>query len=268
MSIELRNVSFTYLKTIKALENINLKIEDGEFVGIIGKTGSGKSTLLDILASLVKPTSGQLNYVGLKRDDIGVIFQFVEKQLFESTVEKDVGFILKNKGVKDEGQIREILEYLGFNYSDIKDKSPLEFSIGEKRKIAIAGVLVGKPKVLILDEAFAGLDKDGKDSLIKILQKLNKEGTTIIMISHSSDVICEYAKRVIILKDGSIYKDGKPEVVFKDYNRLLSDGIDVSYVRRISEKLNLSCIKYADLIDEVEKRYHHEQFTDWFLFQG
>ena len=150
MSIELRNVSFTYLKTIKALENINLKIEDGDFVGIIGKTGSGKSTLLDILASLVKPTSGKLNYVGLKRDDIGVIFQFVEKQLFESTVEKDVGFILKNKGVKDEGQIREVLEYLGFNYDDIKDKSPLEFSIGEKRKIAIAGVLVGKPKVLIL----------------------------------------------------------------------------------------------------------------------
>lgn len=258
MSIELRNVSFTYLKTIKALENINLKIEDGDFVGIIGKTGSGKSTLLDILASLVKPTSGKLNYVGLKRDDIGVIFQFVEKQLFESTVEKDVGFILKNKGIKDEGQIREVLEYLGFNYSDIKDKSPLEFSIGEKRKIAIAGVLVGKPKVLILDEAFAGLDKDGKDSLIKILLKLNKEGTTIIMISHSSDVICEYAKRVIILKDGSIYKDGKPEVVFKDYNRLLSDGIDVSYVRRISEKLNLSCIKYADLIDEIEKRYQHE----------
>lgn len=100
MSIELRNVSFTYLKTIKALENINLKIDDGDFVGIIGKTGSGKSTLLDILASLVKPTSGKLNYVGLKRDDIGVIFQFVEKQLFESTVEKDVGFILKNKGIR------------------------------------------------------------------------------------------------------------------------------------------------------------------------
>ena len=99
MSIELRNVSFTYLKTIKALENINLKIEDGEFVGIIGKTGSGKSTLLDVLASLVKPTSGQLNYAGLKRDDIGVIFQFVEKQLFESTVEKDVGFILKNNAI-------------------------------------------------------------------------------------------------------------------------------------------------------------------------
>ena len=135
MSIELRNVSFTYLKTIKALENINLRIEDGDFVGIIGKTGSGKSTLLDILASLVKPTSGKLNYAGLKREDIGVIFQFVEKQLFESTVEKDVGFILKNKGVKDEGQIREVLEYLGFNYADVKDKSPLEFSIGEKKKL-------------------------------------------------------------------------------------------------------------------------------------
>ena len=182
----------------------------------------------------------------------------MEKQLFESTVEKDVGFILKNKGVKDEGQIKEVLEYLGFNYDDVKDKSPLEFSIGEKRKIAIAGVLVGKPKVLILDEAFAGLDKDGKDSLIKILLKLNKEGTTIIMISHSSDVICENAKRVIILKDGSIYKDGKPDEVFKDYSRLLGDGIDVSYVRRISEKLNLSCIKYDELIDEIEKRYRHE----------
>lgn len=260
MSIELKDVSFTYLKTIKALNNVNLKIEDGEFIGIVGETGSGKSTLLDIIASLVKPASGKLIYNGLKREDIGVIFQAVEKQLFESTVEKDVDFILKNKGIKDTGQIKEILEYLGFDYEKVKDKSPLEFSVGEKRKIAIAGVLVGKPKVLLLDEAFAGLDKDGKELLLKILVELNKQGTTIILISHSLDIICEYANRVIILKEGQIYKDGNPYIVFKDYKRLLNDGIEASYVRRLAYLLNIdkTCIKYDDLLNALAKRLQHE----------
>lgn len=118
----------------RALNYINLKINDGEYIGIVGKTGSGKSTLLDILSWLVKADSGEVIYKEIDRSDIGVIFQFVEKQLFETTVEKDVGFALKNKGINDENRIKEIVEYIGFEYYLDKDKSPLEFSIGEKKK--------------------------------------------------------------------------------------------------------------------------------------
>ena len=261
MSIELNNVTFNYDKDIQALKNINLKIEDGEFIGIMGANGSGKSSLAEILASLIKPSKGKLIYKGLNSNDIGILFQFVENQLFETTVKKEVGFILKNKGIYDERQIKESIELFGFDYDLVKDLSPFEFSLGEKRKIAIASILAGKPKVLILDETFAGLDKDGKEILIKILLKLNKEKTTIILISHNSDLICEYAKRVIILKEGTIYKDGDLYEVFKDYKKLLKDGIDIGYVRKIAEHLNVratSCIKYDDLLKEIIRNYHHE----------
>ena len=181
MSIRLDNVSFTYLKNTsyetKALDNVSLEIKDGEFVGIIGETGSGKSTLLDIIAGLNSPTEGKVSVEGR----VGVVFQFVEKQLFESTVYKDVGFSIGElSNDEKEKRIRETLEYLDFNYEKVKDMSPFEFSIGEKRKIAIAGVLVSRPDILILDEVFAGLDYDGKKSLINILNDLNLCLTNLI----------------------------------------------------------------------------------------
>ena len=250
MSIRLDNVSFTYLKNTsyetKALDNVSLEIKDGEFVGIIGETGSGKSTLLDIIAGLNSPTEGKVSVEGR----VGVVFQFVEKQLFESTVYKDVGFSIGElSNDEKEKRIRETLEYLDFNYEKVKDMSPFEFSIGEKRKIAIAGVLVSRPDILILDEVFAGLDYDGKKSLINILNDLNLRGTTIILISHSADIICECATRTVVLKDGTIYKDGKSSEVLKDYD---------FYIPRLSKRLNLSCIKYSELLEEIEKRYTHE----------
>lgn len=252
MPIELKDISYTYLKNTsykqRALNNINLTINDGEYIGIVGKTGSGKSTLLDILSGLVKPDNGEIIYRGVDRSDIGVIFQFVEKQLFETTVEKDVGFILKNKGIKDENKIKKIIEYMGFDYDKVKDKSPLEFSIGEKRKIAIAGVLVSRPKYLILDEPFASLDFDGRKQLIKILNDLHKDGTTIIIISHSSDIICELVDRVIVLDNGKIILDGKP-----------IDVVSNSNISKLAKKLNVNnCVKYDDLLNEIEKRYKHE----------
>lgn len=252
MSIELKDISYTYLKNTsykqRALNNINLTINDGEYIGIVGKTGSGKSTLLDILSGLVKPDNGEIIYRGVDRSDIGVIFQFVEKQLFETTVEKDVGFILKNKGIKDENKIKKIIEYMGFDYDKVKDKSPLEFSIGEKRKIAIAGVLVSRPKYLILDEPFASLDFDGRKQLIKTLNDLHKDGTSIIIISHSSDIICQLVDRVIVLDNGKIVSDGKP-----------IDVVSNSNISKLAKKLNVNnCVKYDDLLNEIEKRYKHE----------
>ena len=252
MSIELKDISYTYLKNTSykqyALNNINLTINDGEYIGIVGKTGSGKSTLLDILSGLVKPDNGEIIYRGIDRSDIGVIFQFVEKQLFETTVEKDVGFILKNKGIKDENKIKEIIEYMGFDYDKVKDKSPLEFSIGEKRKIAIAGVLVSRPKYLILDEPFASLDFDGRKQLIKTLNDLHNNGTSIIVISHSSDIICQLVDRVIVLDNGKIISDGKP-----------IDVVSNSNISKLAKKLNVNnCVKYDDLLNEIEKRYKHE----------
>lgn len=252
MSIELKDISYTYLKNTSykqcALNNINLTINDGEYIGIVGKTGSGKSTLLDILSGLVKPDNGEIIYRGIDRSDIGVIFQFVEKQLFETTVEKDVGFILKNKGIKDENKIKEIIEYMGFDYDKVKDKSPLEFSIGEKRKIAIAGVLVSRPKYLILDEPFASLDFDGRKQLIKTLNDLYNNGTSIIIISHSSDIICQLVDRVIVLDNGKIISDGKP-----------IDVVSNSNISKLAKKLNVNnSVKYDDLLNEIEKRYKHE----------
>ena len=252
MSIELKDISYTYLKNTSykqcALNNINLTINDGEYIGIVGKTGSGKSTLLDILSGLVKPDNGEIIYRGIDRSDIGVIFQFVEKQLFETTVEKDVGFILKNKGIKDENKIKEIIEYMGFDYDKVKDKSPLEFSIGEKRKIAIVGVLVSRPKYLILDEPFASLDFDGRKQLIKTLNDLHNNGTSIIIISHSSDIICQLVDRVIVLDNGKIISDGKP-----------IDVVSNSNISKLAKKLNVNnCVKYDDLLNEIEKRYKHE----------
>ena len=252
MSIELKDISYTYLNNTSykqcALNNINLTINDGEYIGIVGKTGSGKSTLLDILSGLVKPDNGEIIYRGIDRSNIGVIFQFVEKQLFETTVEKDVGFILKNKGIKDENKIKEIIEYMGFDYDKVKDKSPLEFSIGEKRKIAIAGVLVSRPKYLILDEPFASLDFDGRKQLIKTLNDLHNNGTSIIIISHSSDIICQLVDRVIVLDNGKIISDGKP-----------IDVVSNSNISKLAKKLNVNnCVKYDDLLNEIEKRYKHE----------
>ena len=262
MSIELNNVSYTYLKNSayesKALDNINLRIEDGEFVGIVGKIGSGKSTLLDIIASFSKPDKGSVKVNG----KVGVVFQFIEKQLFESTVYKDVGFGIRNMPKdKQDSLIKEVLEYLGFNYDEVKDKSPFEFSIGEKRKLALAGVLISKPDILILDEVFSGLDFDSKSSLLKILTDLNAKGTTIILISHNNDIICEYTNRVIVLKEGGLYLDGKTSDIFSKYVEELNVGYIPNLISHLNKRgfiIDKNIIKYEELLKAIESRYTHE----------
>ena len=212
MSIELRNVSYTYLPNSiykkEALKDISFKIDDGEYVGIMGDTGSGKSTLVDILAGLVSPSSGEV-LIDNKR--VGVVFQFPEKQLFASSVKKDVAFGLNNLNLsekKREIRVKEVIERFGFDYELIKDKSPLEFSYGEKRNLAIAGVSVSRPDVLILDETFAGLDLRSKKFLEGLLRDLNKEGVTIVLISHSGNIIGNNVRRLVYLDDGKKVYDG------------------------------------------------------------
>ena len=244
MSFELKDISYAYSPKNEALKNINLKIEDGEFIGIMGDTGSGKSTLVDILAGLIKPSSGKI-ISNNKR--VGVVFQFPEKQLFESSVKKDVSFGLDI----DEKSVKEVLEELGFDYELIKDRSPLEFSGGEKRKIALAGVLVRKPDVLILDETFVGLDLNGREFLINLLNDLNKRGVTIILVSHDGNIIGDNVRRLIYLKDGGIIYDDSPLNVFLSLKEIKNDVLSLSYLLKENGFVSSLTIDYKELLEGI-----------------
>ncbi|MDE5996232.1 MAG: energy-coupling factor ABC transporter ATP-binding protein, partial [Eubacterium sp.] len=236
MQLELKSVSYTYAPNTafssKAISDVSLKIEKGEFIGIMGKTGCGKSTLLQLMAGLLDADVGSVflfdedinarNYNRRKlRENVGVLFQFPDYQLFETTVFRDIAFGLKHSGMKKsevEAAVKEALEFVGFNYDKVKDKSPLSFSGGEKRKLAIAGVLAVKPKILLLDEPVAGLDSLGRKEFLNLLKKLNESGTTVIMISHNADALAEYASRILLMKDGRIEADGSAEEILSDYD--------------------------------------------------
>ena len=244
MSFELKDVSYTYPPKNEALKNINLKIEDGEFIGIMGDTGSGKSTLVDILSGLIKPSSGKI-ISNNKR--VGVVFQFPEKQLFESSVKKDVSFGLDIK----EEKVKEVLEELGFDYELIKDRSPLEFSGGEKRKIALAGVLVRKIDVLILDETFVDLDLDGREFLINLLNDLNKKGVTIILVSHDGNIIGNNVNRLIYLRDGEIIYDDSPLNIFLNVDEIKNDVLSLSYLLKEKGIVSSLTIDYEELLEGI-----------------
>ena len=252
MPITLNDVSYTYAPgtayAAGALDRVNLSIGDGEFVGIMGKTGCGKSTLIQLIAGLLNPTVGTVLVDGQDinakdydrtqlRRRVGVVFQHPEYQLFETTVERDVAFGLKHFGWSaDQVQeaVREALEAVGFDYEAVRGQSPLSFSGGEKRRIAIAGVLAAKPGILILDEPIAGLDPLGREAFLKLLDALNLQGTTILMISHNADAIAEHADRVLVLEQGRILTDGSAGAVFARRQFLRDHGIGVSQAREIA----------------------------------
>lgn len=280
MSIELKSVSFTYAPdssyASKAIDNVSLKIDSGEFVGIIGKTGCGKSTLIQLMSGLLKPSEGTVLFDNqdinkkkynkrLLRENIGIVFQFPDYQLFETTVKRDVAFALKHSKLSDneiKNRVKDALSAVGFEYEAVKDKSPLSFSGGEKRRIAIAGVLAATPKYLILDEPIAGLDPTGRIEFMQLIKKLNENGTAIIMISHNTDIIAEYAERVILLNNGRVVCDAPTEQVFSDYQLLLENDIVLNQISSIVHLLNKkgmaipsSTVKYNQLIDEICKRF-------------
>ena len=245
MSIELKGVSFTYMKKTPfektALSNINLKVETGEYIAIAGHTGSGKSTLIQLIAGLIKPTIGSViientdlnskdkTAVRSARLKVGIVFQYPETQLFEETVEKDIAFAPKNLNLDEieiQKRVVDSMKLAGLSYDDLKDTSPFDLSGGQKRRVAIAGVLAMQPKYLILDEPTAGLDPRARNDLMRNLNELHKkQKVTIILVSHSMDDIAKFSNRVIILSQGRILADGAPREIFTNDNILRSAGL-------------------------------------------
>ncbi|MBR1624496.1 MAG: energy-coupling factor transporter ATPase [Clostridia bacterium] len=256
MSIVIENLSFTYGKKgpyeKKALSNVSLTINDGECVGIVGSTGSGKSTLVQHLNGLVRIQEGKIavddidlsvkkpNLQALRKK-IGMLFQYPEYQLFAETVLQDVCFGPTNFGMsKEEAKesAKEAIEMVGLDFEEIKERSPIELSGGQKRRVAIAGVLAYKPSILILDEPTAGLDPIGKKEMLDLISSLRKNGTvkTVIMVSHNMDEIAEYTDRVIALHNGVLLCDKTPEDFFYDED-VKSFNLDYPHAVKITKAL-------------------------------
>ncbi|MEG1720305.1 MAG: ATP-binding cassette domain-containing protein [Pseudoflavonifractor sp.] len=255
MPMILDKVSFAYeagtAYEVQALDEVSLTIGDGEFVGIMGGTGCGKSTLIRLMAGLMVPSAGRVLLDGadvnakgypraLLRKSLGILFQNPEYQLFETSVERDVAFGLKESGLSREEtalRVRQALEQVGFDYGQIREQSPLALSGGEKRRVAIAGVLVSRPKILIFDEPIAGLDPMGRRAFLDLVRELNGAGTTIIIVSHNADCLSEYAGRILVLQGGQLALDGPPELVFSDLTRTKQLSICAGQARLIADLL-------------------------------
>lgn len=245
MSIRLENVNYIYGEGTGqekwALKNINLTLHDNEFVGIVGHTGSGKSTLTQLLNGLEKPSSGQIFYneqdiqgEGFSkkelRQKVGLVFQYPEHQLFEVSVIKDVEFGPRNLGLNNleiEKRSFDALKQAGIS-DDLLDVAPFALSGGQKRRVAIAGVLAMQPEVLILDEPTAGLDPAGRTEILELLQRLHRErNISVILVSHSMDDVARYAERILVMNQGELVLDGAPEKVFRYRKELREIGLDV-----------------------------------------
>lgn len=255
MSIKLQNVNYIYGfgtgKEKQALKNINIEINNGEFTGIAGHTGSGKSTLVQLLNGLERATSGDIFYNGQNiynksynmrslRSKVGLVFQYPEYQLFETTVINDVQFGPKNLGLPQlEIELRSFnaLKMCGIDDS-LLDVSPFALSGGQKRRVAIAGVLAMQPEILVLDEPAAGLDPAGRDEILGLLKKLhNENNTTIILVSHSMEDIAAYVDRMIVMNKGEIVLDGEPEKVFQFGKELEQIGLGVPQPVKVINQL-------------------------------
>ncbi len=268
MSISVENLSYIYMKGTPfekaALDNINLEINDGEFVGIIGHTGSGKSTLVQHFNGLLKPSSGSVKINGIDvagknlkelRKLVGVVFQYPEHQLFEETVYKDIAFGLLKQGIQPEEadiRIREAAEAVGLREESL-EKSPFELSGGQKRRAAIAGVLVMKPSILILDEPTAGLDPAGRDEIFGMIKKLHAaSGITVILVSHSMEDVARLVDRVIVMNRSKVDMDGPVTDVFGNIERLESIGLSAPQVSYLMKRLKEIVPELNDRIFTVE----------------
>ena len=276
MIIKLENVNYIYnpgtVEEVTAVSDANLELGGDSFTAIIGSTGSGKSTLIQLLNGLLEPASGQITYDGVPiykegkltkeekkalrqlRCRVGLVFQYPEYQLFEETVLKDVCYGPKNLGFSEEEQLEKAkaaLTAVGAS-EDLYDKSPFEISGGEKRRVAIAGVLAMEPEVLILDEPTAGLDPLGKSQLLELLKKYHEEKhVAIILVSHSMEEVAQYADRVIALSKAKVVLDGSPEEVFSHREELEAIGLGVPEVCAFTQSIGLGNV--LTVMDAAEK---------------
>jgi energy-coupling factor transport system ATP-binding protein len=254
MLIELIDVSYTYMPgtTLSrlALEKINLAIAEGELVGIIGATGSGKSTLIQHFNGLLEPTEGVVLYKGRQigseisaaevRKEVGILFQFPENQLFGSTVFEDVAFGVRNlitSELEIMERVREALRLVNLDFETFAERSPFSLSGGEMRKVAIAGVLVRKPSVLVLDEPTTGLDYWGRQEIISHIQQLHESGITVVWVTHDIDEIARLATRVVVLSEGQLILDDSPEKVFVKRDFLEQIGLATPQVTQVLQSL-------------------------------
>lgn len=288
MQISLKNISYTYnYKTPYArevLKDINLKIDEGSYTVIVGKTGSGKSTLIEHINGLLLPTKGEVavdnilitnpqskkerrelaKKLKILRQDVAVLFQFSEQQLFETSVLKDIIFAPLNYGVEEEKAIskaKELIKLVGLDESYL-DKSPFELSGGEMRKVALCGVLALEPKVLILDEPTVALDYQSREEIMAMVKKLKEEfDMTIVLVTHNMDYVLEYADKVFVLKNGEISFEGKVEDLFLNEQVLKDNSLELPEVLKFYKKLEANNIalnvfprKYDELINALKNK--------------
>lgn len=272
--VEVKNLSFTYSKKTPyqthALTDVSFSIEEGEFFGIVGATGSGKSTLISHLNVLTKIQSGDISVLGLSvkekknlksiRFGVGMVFQYPEYQLFEDTVEKDVAFGPKNMKLEKEEidrRVKEALNLVGLDYDVYAKRSPFELSGGEKRRVAIAGVIAMEPKILVLDEVAAGLDPEGREDILKLIKKLQKEKCpTVVLISHNMDDIASLADRILVLSKGRVEFLGTPKEVFANYDRMNELKLGVPLATRIQKKLEAKGMRFSEVCVTADQLAH------------
>jgi energy-coupling factor transport system ATP-binding protein len=272
MSIKVENLSYIYDEGMpfetKAVDDISFEIQSGEFVGLIGHTGSGKSTLIQTLNSLLKASNGNIYIDGKDlsdkntkkselRKNVGLVFQYPEYQLFEETVYRDIAFGPKNlnlsKDIIDQ-RVRESMALVGLDFDTLSELSPFELSGGQKRRVAIAGVLAMNPKILILDEPTAGLDPMGRDEILEQIKNLNREKkVTVILVSHSMEEVANLVDRLIVLDQGKKILDGCVREVFQEYELLKEVGLGVPQVMELIFALNQKGFNIPETVLNVEE---------------
>ena len=273
--IEINNLTHIYSEGLpfekKAVDDISLKVEENEFIGLIGHTGSGKSTFIQHLNGLLKPSSGEIIIDGTRvdksganltdlRKKVGLVFQYPEYQLFEETIERDIAFGPRNLDISEEEvqeRVKSSMDSVGLDYETYKDKSPFELSGGLKRRVAIAGVLAMEPKVLILDEPTAGLDPRGRDEILSEIKSIHeKRKMTVILVSHSMEDVAKIAERIVVLDKGKVFLDGEPRDIFREEDKLLGVGLGIPQITslmRTLKKKGLDINEDAITVEEAKE---------------
>lgn len=290
MSIKIENLTYIYNEGLpfeqRALDDVSFEIEDGDFVGLIGHTGSGKSTLIQHLNGIMKPHLGKIfinDFDITKKDQnlteirkrVGIVFQYAEYQLFEETVARDIAFGPTNLGLDEEEvekRVRKAMEDVGLDYDVFAEKSPFDLSGGQKRRVAIAGVIAMNPEVLILDEPTAGLDPGGRDEIFQLIKNLHSLGKmTIILSSHSMDDMAKLVNTLMVMNKGKLEMMGSPREIFRDNApRLKEIGLDIPQVLELAIKLReragfnikRDVINLDEIKNEIERCLREKDFID------